>query len=63
MWQLVGAKSGREYTRYKDKEALYRLLIKEWPTKGKGEGISKRGYGGAMLNNRMPEPMIIRRVK
>ncbi|MCM0724330.1 hypothetical protein NB814_00995 [Latilactobacillus curvatus] len=63
MWQLVGAKSGREYTRHKDKEALYRLLIKEWPTKGKGEGISKRGYGGAMLKNRMPEPMIIRRIK
>ncbi|BCX29504.1 hypothetical protein LTWDN19_00710 [Latilactobacillus curvatus] len=63
MWQLVGAKSGREYTRHKDKEALYRLLIKEWPTKGKGEGISKRGYGSAMLKNRMPEPMIIRRVK
>ncbi|BCX31306.1 hypothetical protein LTWDN19_18730 [Latilactobacillus curvatus] len=63
MWQLIGAKSGEEYTRHKDKEALYRLLIKEWPTKGKGEGLIKRGYGGAMLNNRMPEPMIIRRVK
>ena len=35
MWQLIGAESGREYTRHKDKEALYRLLIKEWPTKGK----------------------------
>ncbi|WP_423710388.1 hypothetical protein [Latilactobacillus curvatus] len=63
MWQLIGAKSGEEYTRHKDKEALYRLLIKEWPTKGKGEGLIKHGYGGAMLNNRMPEPMIIRRIK
>lgn len=63
MYVLVGAITGKEYTRYRNKEYLYRLLIKEWPTKGKGEGISKRGYGGAMLNNRMPEPMIIRRVK
>lgn len=61
MWQLVGAKSGREYTRHKDKEALYRLLIKEWPTKSRG--YKSKSYGGAMLKNRMPEPMIIRRVK
>ena len=65
MWQLIGAKSGREYTRYREKEYLYRLLIKEWPTKSrnrKGE-INSKSKGAAMLENAMPEPMIIRRVK
>jgi len=61
MWQLIGAKSGEEYTHHKDKEALYRLLIKEWPTKGK----MRRGKtsGVASLVKPMPEPMIIRRIK
>lgn len=63
MYVLVGAISGKEYTRYRNKEYLYRLLIKEWPTKGKGEGTSKRGYGGAMLKNCMPEPMKIVKIK
>ena len=61
MWQLVGAKSGREYTRHKDKEALYRLLIKEWPTKGKMRRSKTSGV--ALLAKSMPEPMIIRRIK
>ena len=65
MWQLIGAESGVVYTRHKDKEALYRLLIKEWPTKSrnrKGE-INSKSKGVAMLENAMPEPMIIRRIK
>lgn len=59
MWQLIGAESGVVYTRHKDKEALYRLLIKEWPTKGK----MRRGKasGPASLVKPIPEPMIIRR--
>lgn len=61
MWQLVGAESGREYTRHKDKEALYRLLIKEWPTKG--DGKRKRIFGGAKLSKPMPEPMKIIKIK
>jgi len=61
MWQLIGAKSGEEYTRHKDKEALYRLLIKEWPTKGKMR--RSKASGPASLENAMPEPMIIRRIK
>ncbi|XRJ96619.1 hypothetical protein ACPBEI_09515 [Latilactobacillus sakei] len=58
---LVGAVSGKEYTRYRNKEYLYRLLLKEWPTK-KG---ARRGRvdGTAVLKEPMPEPMIIRRVK
>lgn len=61
MWQLIGAESGIVYTRHKDKEALHRILIKEWPTKGK----MRRGKtsGVASLAKPMPEPMIIRRVK
>ncbi|SPS04274.1 hypothetical protein LAS9624_01114 [Latilactobacillus sakei] len=61
MWQLIGAESGREYTRHKYKEALYRLMEKEWPTKGK----MRRGKtsGVALLAKPMPEPMIVRRVK
>lgn len=61
MYVLVGAITGKEYTRYRDKEYLYRLLIKEWPTK-KG---ARRGRvdGTAVLKKPMPEPMIIRRVK
>ena len=65
MWQLIGAKSGKEYTRYREKEYLYRLLIKEWPTKSrnrKGE-INSKSKGTAILENAMPEPMIIRRIK
>ena len=61
MWQLIGAKSGEEYTRHKDKEALYRLLIKEWPTKNKP--YRRKSFGPASLAKQMPEPMIIRRVK
>jgi len=61
MWQLIGAKSGEEYTRHKDKEALYRLLIKEWPTKGKMR--RSKTSGAALLVKQMPEPMIIRRIK
>lgn len=61
MWQLIGAKSGEEYTRHKDKEALYRLLIKEWPTKNKSD--RRKSFGPASLAKPMPEPMIIRRVK
>ncbi len=65
MYVLVGAITGKEYTRYREKEYLYRLLIKEWPTKSrnrKGE-INSKSKGVAMLENAMPEPMIIRRVK
>ncbi|MCM6843826.1 hypothetical protein NE293_03920 [Latilactobacillus curvatus] len=65
MYVLVGAVSGKEYTRYREKEYLYRLLIKERPTKSrnrKGE-INSKSKGAAMLENAMPEPMIIRRIK
>lgn len=61
MWQLIGAKSGEEYTRHNNKEALYRLLIKEWPTKGKMR--RSKASGPASLAKPMPEPMIIRRIK
>jgi len=61
MWQLIGAESGVVYTRHKDKEALHRLLIKEWPTKGKMR--RSKTSGAASLAKPMPEPMIIRRIK
>ena len=61
MYVLVGAVSGKEYTRYCEKEYLYRLLIKEWPTKNKPD--RRKSFGPASLAKPMPEPMIIRRVK
>lgn len=61
MYVLVGAITGKEYTRYRNKEYLYRLLIKEWPTKSKMR--RSKTSGAALLVKPMPEPMIIRRVK
>lgn len=43
------------------KEALYRALIQNWPTKNKA--VRGKSFGGAKLSKPMPEPMIIRRVK
>jgi len=61
MWQLVGAKSGEEYMQNETKEALYRALIQNWPTKNKV--VRGKSFGGAKLSKPMPEPMIIRRIK
>ncbi|WP_208422124.1 hypothetical protein [Latilactobacillus fragifolii] len=61
MWQLIGVNSGKEYKYHREKEALYRFMMRQWPTKSRG--YKSKSYGGAMLKNRMPEPMIIRRVK
>ncbi|WP_300562719.1 hypothetical protein [Companilactobacillus sp.] len=62
MYALIGAKTGTEYTRYKYKEYLYRLLIQEWPTKSSGVRKGKSS-GSAMLENCMPEPMRIIEIK
>lgn len=61
MWQLIGVNSGREYKQHREKEALYRFMMRQWPTKS--SGYKSKSSGGAMLKNCMPEPMKIVKIK